>query len=211
MWTGFPSTTRSVDIPGATGSADHGSWGARADSRPDRTLQCFGSTTRGGSNQWPAIPARGRLHVRGQMLATHSAGPRKRPSDKPGHSRRRHGNTQLVSAEIPTAWLRPTSLVGPICRADLESLTKEQVPSFLQIPLCDPALSPGVACRPLSEKGAASTSAIMGTPEVQVHDDATNEICYRRALMTRQLMAADPTPARNFLLGRSPRRGCRCR
>ena len=53
--TGFPSTTRSVDIPGATGSADHGCWGARmADSRPDRTLQGFGSTTRGGSNQWSA-------------------------------------------------------------------------------------------------------------------------------------------------------------
>jgi hypothetical protein len=177
LWAGFPSTTRSVDIPGATCSADHGCVGARiTDSRLDRTLRGFEDS--GGRPE--AAPASGRQHLPRSSLITgqhglpcqQRANPRCEISRAAQEVIQQQTRTQPAPARIDAACvggdvygcLRPTSaptllpfLVGrgrgwvDAGVSQGRTLTVTSIPKFASI--CNPALWSGVACEAQSKKG----------------------------------------------------------
>ena len=195
---------RSVDIAGATGSADHGSWGARmAESRPDRTLQGFGSTTRGGSNQWPAIraPSRPPCQMAKCSLRTQPGRTKAHPTnpDTAGSgTERRSWHRRRFPVH---GFGRPRWLAGGTER----TLTKKQH-QLLQIRLCEPALSSRVACKAHCPKRVLLQQAPSWVPRRgRSKTMQPTRSAIAGPLITLQSMAADPTPARSFLLHSRPR------
>ena len=196
-----PVHARSVDIAGATGSADHGSWGARmAESRPDRTLQGFGSTTRGGSNHWPAMyvpPVTASMPEGKCSLRTQPGRPKAHPTnpDTAGSGTERRSWRRR---RFPRhGFGRPRWLAGGTERP----LTKKA-----------PA-SPNSRLRPRPvARGRLQSTVRKGYYFNKRHHgypvSAGPRRCNQRDLLsqgpslhsTLQFMAADPTPARSFLL-----------
>ena len=199
-----------------------------------RGIRGFGRTTRGGSNQRPATLAPSslanygaarsrcqRTDARGAISRTaQKATPQSRTQPAPARQDAAlclNGDAHGWLADgsrMPSADFRPTllpSLVGRGCGwvdAGLcqgRTLRESSISKFAS---ATPPSGQGSPAQHGPKRVSPSTSAIMGTPSVQVRHDATNEICYRRApLITCAapqysfVTPADRTPTRSFLLG----------